>query len=625
MGILSIFNKAKTESTASEETEKKTNRKQEMVSASPEKSLDGELNFSERLVDLKSALADLESHGIEIDEEIFENIMDMKVGDFIEYVNGGENIKELDVSNLHNSLSQILNSELNATHQGNFLKEIIRKPASKIAFAALILFLKFAPHAQAHEAPVKDNFDANHKIEKFDGGGGPKAPNNEKTYGSGAETLGFNSLENTAQMDLSNSFETDKADISASDAEKIKADLHSFLDKINQNNFHKMITTEFKAYISCDERPTPKQEIINEKGEKLTDNKALAFKRYIAIKNIVEPEIDKHDFSKSDLSSAQVEEIKGNKLIPVIPEGGITHITDLVNPTTGEKYTDKEVADMQKSNNDKYQKLLESCRYAKINLLAAEDDLKPIPPLPPTMENGTPQEMTFKIITLIYDCDQTIIGGDVSGSMQKSQANMAKQLQQEGGDKKANIKFVPFSDKPGEVIQANSFNEVGDIMIKNKSVGSSHEKAVFCATELLNNFDLAGEKIKDKKQVIMETDEAIKSTKADLEKLMANSEKIGAKVYFDLGYGDGSQKLLIDAGSLKDNFDKLYAKKEASIQGNISKIEKLIASKDTRGDVRRAAKISLEHWKEQLKDLPNVEFQIINFELPSGRIVNMAV
>ncbi len=619
MGILNIFNKHKTG-----EVEKKTVSQEQEVSQveamAPEelnmnKAESQELNFSERLDDLKGAIQEMETHDMEITEEVFENIMQMKIGDFMEYVNGGENIKETDVKNLHKNISQILDGQLNKEYKsGGRLKELLRKPASKIAFATLILFLKFAPHAQAHEAPVKDNFDTNHKIEKFDGGNGPKAPGDaEKTYVYNAENSSEMALENMAKIDLTNSYETDKALISEADAKAIQDNFKVFLDQINSNNFHKVMGLDFKIYGSSDERQTNAW-----KG----GNLELTQARITAAEEIIKAEFKNHDFSKAKLTPEQIKGLQEKGFKYGIPENGVTHIIDLTNPDTGKNYTDKDVNEMKKNDIAKYNELLKECRYIKVNLMASADEIKPIPNLEPKLELKTQTEVPKLTVKLINQYDQTIILMDNSPSMEDSKNFMGSELQ--AVDKAANIKVATFSDHLDGIASTGSFYEAGKTMKNMRAGGNAHERATLAADSALSSFNTQGEKIMESKLLLINTDESIQTTKGEIDKLFSDSQKKGVKVYFNMGLDNNKQVLKVPLEEMKSNFDNLYEKKVAKIQADINKAKEQLASRTVKGSMRGVIKDRLEYLEKQLENLPNQEFKIKSFELPDGRIVNMA-
>jgi len=614
MGILDFLKKESDKKGESDTNQEKIPAQQlEVASETAETE---ELNFSERLGDLKAAMGEMEANGMQISEDVFENIMQMKIGDFMEYINGGENIKEIDVKNLHDNISQVLNGQLSEEHRGSRLKEFLRKPASKIVFATLILFLKFAPHAQAHEATVKDNPDSHNRTEAVKGGDGdggkPDGGVDSKTFVVGAEQLAIPNLENTAKIDLTNSYETDKDFISETDANEIKDNFKAFLDQVNADNFKKVMGLDFKIYGSSDERQTSTW-----KG----GNLELTQARIAAAEKIIKTELENHDFSNSGLTLEQIKALQNKEFKHGVPEEGVTHITDLVNPDTGEKYTTKEVEEMKKNNVTKYNELLQDCRYIKVNLMAKADEFKPVPIIPPVLEIKTNIEIPKLTIKLISGYDQTIILMDDSPSMANSKNYMASQLQTE--EKEANIKIATFSDKLNSVTPTSSFYQAGEVLKNIRTGGNAHERATYAAAEALNNFDITNEKAMDRKLLLINTDEPIQTTKAQIDTLLKNSQLKGAKVYFNMGYDDNKQVLKVPLEEMKDNFDKLYEKKLEKIQTDIDKSKEQLTKKAIKGETRRVIKDRLESLEKQLEELPNLEFKIKSFELPDGRFINL--
>ncbi len=608
MGLFKFFNNHKAENiTPKVEAVETPITKPETISEIKKDQAETEpQNFTERLDDLKEAMGKMEAQGLKLDEKVLENIMQMNVGDFMEYINGGENIKEKDVKNLHENISQILNGELNDTYKGNKFKEFLRKPASKVAFVTLLLFLKFAPHSQAHEAPVKDGGDAKHKTEKTYEGG-------DDTEKAAYHLDTPPSMENMAVMDLTNSYETDQALISEADANEIKADFKAFLDQVNSKNIDKVLQLDFKIYGSSDERPTSTW-----KG----GNLELTEARIAAAEKIMKSELESHDFSNSDLSQEEIKKLQGKEFKHGVPEDGVTHITDLTNPDTGKNYTDKEVNEMKKTNLTKYHDLLRECRYIKINLMAqANEEIQPIPTKTTTIEISTSTNMVKKDLTLISEYDQTIILVDNSPSMLDSKNYMGGQLQTV--DKEANIKVATFSDKLNNMSATDNFKQAGEIIKGMPTGGSAHERSIFVADQAIENFDMSGDKMMESKLLIINTDEAVQTTKAELEKLLINSQTKGIKVYFNLGYDDNQQVLKVSLEEVSKNFNDLYQKKLDKINKDIETSKKQIENKELRSEFRKIAKERLEKLEKQLEDLENTEFKVKNFVTPNGQTITM--
>lgn len=564
--------------------------------------------------DLKKYTAEMDSLGLKTDEDIINNLMKMPAGQLLESISNGENIQEEDLKNIHEEFSEILDNNLDEAYKTTGLKNFLRRPASRVAFATLLLFLKFAPHSQAHEAPVKDVGDKNIKTEKYDGDG-PKPYNeaDKNTYKLNSENFEPLEIKNVATMDLTNSYETDKALISETEGQVIKADFKAFLDKVDSHNFREVMKLDFKIFGSSDERLTNSW-----KG----GNLELTQARIAAAEEILRSELANHDFSNSDLSPEQIKQLQNKDFRHGIPENGVTHITDLVNPDTEKNYTAEEVSEMKKNNLTKYNELLKDCRYIKVNLMAkANEEIKPAPKLQATLEVETKEKIALKTIDLISEYDQTVIIFDNSPSMDDSKNYMGQQL--ETVDRTANIKIATFSDKLDNLNQANSFGQAGEILKNIKTSGSSHEKSVLAAIDALNGFDVSGKKIAESKLLLVNTDEAIQTNKAEMDKLLLESQMKGVKIYFNLGYDNDQQVLKVSLEEMKNNFNQLYEKKLEKIQADIDKTQEQLANKSVKGEVRQVAKERLEKLEKQQKDLPNMEFKVKGFELPDGRIVNM--
>lgn len=520
-------------------------------------------NWAQRLEDVKRYISEAEGLGLSVKPEDVERIMQTDYAELIKYANGNEQFIEQDLNDIHQTIEQILQAN-EEKYPDKGIKAWLRSRAVKISFATLMLFLKFAPHAQAHGP-----------IEKLDGGNNlensaPAAKQTadsakDNTYQAKAEEFMPTNIENVAMMDLSNSYETDKDAISPEDADKIKANFRAFLAKIGPANYKKVSDLNFKIYGSSDERPTNAW-----KG----GNLELTQARIAAAEKILTEELQNYDFSASGLSPTQIDGLVNKKFQHGIPDQGETKITDLLNPETGQNYSASEVALLKKNNQIKYHELLSVCRYIKVNLLAKADELAPMPSLKPAIETGSTKTVTDRAVDLIPLYDQTVIIFDNSPSMVDSKNYMGDQLQ--SIKRSGNIQIAAFSDKLDFITSTESFEQAGQTLKSIENKGNSHEQAVSAALEALNAFSDKPQEI-ESKLMLVNTDEAIQTTKQEMDKLLTDSQAKGVKVYFLLGYDRNHQILKISLEEMAKNLDSLYEKKREAIQSRADKARAYLA------------------------------------------------
>jgi hypothetical protein len=163
------------------------------------------------------------------------------------------------------------------------------------------------------------------------------------------------------------SFQTDKAEIPPDGQEKITEGAHNFLASITPENFDQIINSEWNLMGSSDERPT------NAWGEE--GNEALTQARLNEMFDIFDKARDEYDFSKSGLTTEQIEELLTKKINLLMPEGGVTHVTDLINPKTGETFTEEEVENLKRNDKQQYALLLQQARFVAFNI---EGEVEPV-------------------------------------------------------------------------------------------------------------------------------------------------------------------------------------------------------------------------------------------------------
>lgn len=509
-----------------------------------------EKDFGARLDDLKAAILEMDQHGEQVTEEMFERIMGMPFSEFEIYTNGGKNIADPDLKNFHTKISGIINGELNEAYEGNRFQKIMNKPLSKALFVSLCLFLKFGTAAQAHnnnaeikdrmldktELKAPDNFDGdpNHKLD------------NTKNYQPDIETFSASDLKAFSEINITQGFEVDKDEIPEERAQEIKSQVENFLNKINSSNFEQFKNAKKVIYVSSDERATKYGAEDKKLAPTLENNINLSGDRFIAGEKIIQEALQNNDYSSSDLNEEQIKEIQATKFERSMPEKGYTKIIELnkINPETGEKYTKADVKIMRNNNPKLYQELNDECRYVKLDLMVESP------------------------IQKINHCDRVLFFIDNSPSTEHTMNNMANELEKLGlqENDKGNIPkadLVYYSNKADKVKNLDNILEAAEDLRQAKAKGSSIENPFKSSIEYLKGLIESdkeatqnGGEIEDYRSVIYTTDEGLQDAQNIFEavKLAQEANVKDANIFL---YGGPNQKPIEkNLFELKDNIEE---------------------------------------------------------------------
>ena len=556
----------------------------------PNKKEREEKDFTERLLDLQQAISEMDKHGEEIDEDIFENIMDMKFSEFESLAHSGALIKDKDARSLHQKVSGILNRELvddTQEYKGSRFRQIMNKPLSKVLFSALCLFFKFGvPAVQAHEikaqepkkidTKIENSYDANESV--------LRDRSSDNTYKFDSHEPDLEDLKDSTIMNMAQNFEIDKANISPADAEKIIAEYNNFLDKINVKNIDDALAKEDVIEASSDERATKYGAVDKKLAPTLENNINLTNDRAHIAANLLMEVKKNHDFSKSGIAEDKIEKYKNKEFKFKVPEKGYTKITELneINPETGEKYTDQEVEEMKKNNPELFDELTEKCRYVSLDL-----------------------KIEFKTsIKKVNQYDRIIFFVDNSPSTEYTMNDMARNLEELGLQENSKGEIA----KADLVYYANAASPVKhlpDILaaakdLKEKKVkGSSIEKPFLSSINYLkdlikNDEEIAknGGRVENYRGAIFTTDEGLQETENIFEVVdlleKANIKDATVRLYPN----DGQLPIEKNLFEIKDQVEKfikvkMSADSAALEQSKITEtmnLNKLIASVNEKVD-----------------------------------------
>lgn len=413
-----------------------------------------------------------------------------------------EQLSDPAVASAHEMVKQAVAEKSKESLLGK-VRDIASTNAFRAAFLSLMLFAK-AGQASA-ESFSANELSTETKIEQA-----MNSANTEKKS-EGNYVAGYAEF---LKIKASNSFETDKADISPEAAAEIQANFNKFLDGVNNENFEDVMSKDWVIKGSSDERATKNWDGSNEN---------LTVARTDALYKLIKESIMTHKYRADQrLSQEQTMKILTKKIDVSYPQGqegkenGVTYITDKLNPETGENYTDAEIAKIKKDDPEKYQELLESCRFTNFET-----------------------ESSFFADAKNFDQVHFLI--DESGSMATSKIFISNHLRSMEMNKKINLNLYSDQINPND-IECVSNSEAADKILRLSTEGSFRERQVSSTLALINKIAAeqeakGGKEEKETHKIYVATDEAIQNTNsAVLELLQTKAQEVGADVEFLLGY-----------------------------------------------------------------------------------------
>jgi len=553
-----IFKKTKNETIATEEKSETT--------AVEKPSIESKVNeVGIRLESLLGAVNALGDKGLEaLSEKDFDTIIMQNLGenweDFINNIKFDHDASHL-LENFNTKIKEIAllkDSAKNEDSAGFIMKaqEKLNKfgKSGRVAIVLGLMALKFAVPAMAGESKkTTDNADTDHKTEI-------KAETHTK--GGDGKTLSlepedFEGRPMEKLIDFSNSFETDSHIVSEKDNADIKKTVNSFLGKITPANYNDVINGNWEIEGSSDERPTNAY-----KG----GNQELTEKRIDAAKNIFEDAIKTFDFSDSKLSAEQIKALQNKAISEKYPQGsegreaGVTYITDLFNPATGEKYTSAEVEKIKNGDQEEYKNLLEKCRFTRLNLDA------PTTAVESNLEK--PGDYDKKIMEGLDGYERVVFLIDNSYSMADSRHYIADNILKN----LSSIKNVPekvsvgfFSNNLQSLNDAKNMADACKTIKNSLSTGNSYEKTLGSTITALEKIsdqnEKEGNQSLEKTIVKVATDEAIQDASVErLEKIQDLAAKNNIDVKFLVGIDESKRVIEVSVDELLANVKYLSDK-----------------------------------------------------------------
>ncbi len=326
-------------------------------------------------------------------------------------------------------------------------------------------------------------------------------------------------------------------------------------------------------------------------------NEELTKARITAAEKIIKEAIDNYDYSHSGLSVKQINDLKQKSFSYDIyeskngPEKGVTYLTDLKNPDTGENYTAQEIKEIKEHDEKKYYSLLDKCRYIKVNLMAESDEFKYVPNKSAELKVNISTNILERKIPEFTQYKSVLILEDNSGSMTASKEAMAQYL---ADNYQANIKvtIATFSNHLDNFNPPQDMNTASETLKNTRNVGNSSERTIGCTIDALKLFDAQaspGDAL-----ALVGTDEALQNVSYDdLKTLQSLATEKNVDVKFLLVYLEDGVKITekVPLETVIENFtnpDGLYQKTKANL-------ERYVNNKRISHSTREAYKTRLEN------------------------------
>lgn len=364
-------------------TNKDANDKTEVLDTivTPQKVLKDSPSMDARVEKVKSMFDKYEELDVPVTNEMASGLIEKEFGLTAEEF-FGQGIKDEEIESIDSDIASQLKSFISQKEENKgstlkFLREkMFSSRFSKAVVLSIILTFKFGGASFAAEkkgTPQIDDNKGKFKTEvsqkvNHEGGDGDK-----DTYKVTTEDLKNMVDKNTEKeiykVNMTNSFEPDQAKISPENADKIATDVHKVLDKITPDNFKDFMAAKKVISASSSEEPTKFGDNDKNAEPKVENNTKLTDSRWAEGNDKVSMAIKSHDFSKSGLSSAQIQQIKDIKFEKDVPEKGYKTILEAnkINPATGKPFTANEIKELKEHNYPEYKKLSDENRYVKVD------------------------------------------------------------------------------------------------------------------------------------------------------------------------------------------------------------------------------------------------------------------
>lgn len=553
----------------------------------------------------------------EITPEEIEKASGMKIDDFVELLNGEKvNIVDTNLKKLFETI-QLGIKETEGKSEGSVLRRITNNNIFRASFVTLMLFLKFGQtqatgteKREINKDPVSDktkteisaptNIEPDENIYHLD----------VKDFNNSLKALPLKiNLEKNDQLiklELGNYFANDLNEVSDESINQIKLAVENMLSQITFENIDKFGEKSITIYAHSNELKTNNWDGSNEK---------LSEARAIKMIEIIEPIFKNY---KNDGLGEKIEKIRNMKIrkeIASFPgyEKGVLPLTEVINPTTNQKYKEAEIVKAKDNNPALYSEMLAKARGVELIMKAPlESEIKAMNPKGVVFEQTQTIEKTtnnFKFEKL-SDYNNVVLGFDDSPSTTNDNLAIIAKIISSQKISNQKITCLVYSDKIESSQDFKKLEDATDFIKNIKHEGNSNEKALKCVYDFLKKQpdQSKGSNIDSQKEnvYLYWTDENLQDVSKDLIQKIHELEK--QKNFKTYGYVTSAMNKTLTEYSL-DKIEKGLDK--ALIETASPKIMQVINQLSTKinsfekqvgVDKENLTKTSSEELKESLKN-----------------------
>lgn len=394
------------------------------------------------------------------------------------------------------------------------------------------------------------------------------------------------SFEKFVEIDFTNYFDTDKADIEQESVMEIEKKFEDFLESVNSETIENVLKSDFIIYSSCDERPSSAFE----------SNLDLNLARSKNVSSVLGEVLKNFDFSKSGITQDQIQEIKNKTFSFDYPE--------FQNAEPGVVPLEKE----KEIFGDSTESMSKEDLYALVRLTRFELRI----PVSRMEEKKTEQisavensQEKFESITKLLSQEKTnVILFDRSGSMHDDIDALVEVLQNFN-----DVQVGSFSNHFDGIADVKNKNDVEKVM---SGGASTRERVLHSLQEFLNSY--GKNNALENLNVIVVSDEELQDISlVQIQSIKKDLEANGVGVTFVLREDGETQVTIQDIESSLVESSK-YQKEVEDIQKNIEYAEgkyQQTSSKEAKGMWEK----TIQQHKNRLQQI-----QVKAFNLPIKQI-----
>jgi hypothetical protein len=452
-----------------------------------------------------------------------------------------------------------------------------------------------------------------------------KTNRNKAEVKDNSEKEDFN-IEKASVLDIDQYFEHNKAEINEEGKQEIiNHTVNLFKDMMDENG--KMDFSKLRDFLEANVKIKASANEL----QRIGGNAELAEARGVSVKQVIDTNIETIAQSLKDMG---LEEDSVDKIIDKlsqaeveIPESktgerGVTYITNMENPETGNNYTEEEVKDLKENHQDKYQELLAEARSVKIDLSATSEKYKKLEYLTAELETNIAEEMKVNLRRMV-DYQEVLVANDNSPSTIDDNIDMTKKIHQNFNDivrsskehKIEEIKVASFSDELNEVksFDKEQADEAFEVLYSQESKGRAYERAIDAALEIIEEADPEKSSL-----LYVNTDEKLQSV--SLEKVEELQEKAREKKV-DIKFlmkairaidSDGNtldledEYVEIDLNEVHDNVLKSY---DETIKKTADSYQRFYGRSYSENKIKRMLSYQMEKHRSINKSLRTMELE----------------